>query len=188
MNTLSKTLSALSLTLILLTATSLTASAAEFTFNRIKVSGNVKLEVVKGDRERIEIISGSTSRGTIIKKQNYTLIIKSTEDEPVTVRVYATELSRIDAAGQAQVESRGTLNLKYLQVFLADEAKANIKANSESMYTFLKGNSHLNISGTTADHTLVMDTLAKLNMGSLVALKTTTSSMAEVLALNKIAK
>jgi len=182
MNTLTKALFAATLSLVLLMATAITGFAATFTFNRIKISGNVKLELIQGTKERVEIVGEYSTHNTSIKRQGYTLLIKSSESEPVTIKVTVTELSRIDACNRVSVESRGLLQLKYLQVFLADEATANVKANTESMYTFLKGNSHLNISGTTLDHTLVMDSLAKLNMGNLVARKTTTNSISEALA------
>lgn len=188
MNTLTKTLSITLFSLSLLIVSTASSFAATFTFNRIKISGNVKLEVVQGPQERIEVLGDYSSRNTSIKKQGYTLLIKSSEYEPVIIKVSVKELCRIDASGLVQVETIGNLNLKYLQIFLADEATANVKASTESMYTFLKGHSHLNISGTTADHTLVMDSLSKLNMGNLVALKTTTNSISETLAWSRSAK
>jgi len=188
MNILTKTLSATALGLFLLLANASSSFATTFTFNRIKISGNVKLEVVQGKQERIEVYGDYSSRNTSIKKKGYTLLINSSEFVPVTIRVSVTDLQRIDASGQVSVNTPVDLNLKYLQIFLQGDAKADVKANTESMYTFIKGNSHLNISGITQDHTLVMDSLAKLNMGNLVATKTTTSTVNQALALSVNAK
>ncbi len=188
MNTLMKKLSAAALTLFILITTGLTTLAAEFTFNKIKVSGNVKLEVVQGDQERIEVQGEYSARNTSIKRQGYTLIIKSSEYEPIIIKISVKNLQRIDASDQVTIETRGKLNLKYLQIFLQDQAIANVKATAESMYTFLKGSSHLNLSGFTQDHTLVMDSLAKLNMGNLVATRTTTNTITEAMAWSRTSK
>ena len=188
MNTLVKRLSATAATLFLLTATSMTSLAAEFTFNKIKISGHVKLEVVQGADEKIAVEGDYSSRNTSIKRQGYTLIIKSNEYEPLTIKISIKDLQRIDASGRVEVVTKGNLNLKYLQIFLQDQATANVKATTESMYTFLKGSSHLNLSGITQDHTLVMDSLAKLNMGNLVAVKTTTNTITEAMAWSRNSK
>lgn len=167
-------------TLIVATTTSMAALAGNATFNKIRINGNVKLELVQGLKEKIEISGDYSSKSTSFKKQGYTLIISSFEYAPVVIKVTVKDLQRIDACGDVVVETIGKFDLKYLQVFLKDNAKATVKANAESMYTYIKGNANLKLSGHTLDHTVLTDTLSKLNMDNLVAVKTTKGTVREV--------
>lgn len=198
MKTLAKTLFASALTAIFLTSTAMTTfasgidkkvveSAAPMTFNKVKVSGNVKVILVQSKRENIEVINGDYNLDkTSIKRFGYTLIINSTETSQITVLVSVNDLQRIDASGSAVVKTDGKFDVKYLQVFLKDDAKAVVKANAESMYTFIKDNADLKLSGKTADYTWVKDHISKLDTDNLVALKTTTTPFDEVMvAANK---
>lgn len=198
MKTLAKTLFASALTAIFLASTAITTYASDIdqkvvesvapaTFNKVKVSGNVKVVLIQGKKERIEIINGDYNQDkTSIKRLGHTLIINSTEDSPITVFVSVSDLQRIDASGSVVVKTEGNFDVKYLQVFLKDEAIAVVKANAESMYTFIKDNADLKLSGTTADYTSVKDRISKLDTDRLVALKTTTTPFDEVMvAVNK---
>ncbi|NRF41665.1 GIN domain-containing protein [Pedobacter foliorum] len=198
MKTLAKTIFASALTVIFLASTAITTfasdidkkvveSVAPMTFNKVKVSGNVKVLLVQSKRENIEVINGEYNQDkTSIKRLGYTLVINSTEASQITVLVSVSDLQRIDVSGSAVVKTDSKFNVKYLQVFLKDDAKAIVKANTESMYTYIKDNADLKLSGTTADHTLVKDDISKLDTDQLVALKTTTTPFNEVMvAANK---
>ncbi|TKC05101.1 GIN domain-containing protein [Pedobacter frigoris] len=188
MKTLTKTLLSAMLMLFVLATTAMTTLASTFSFNKITITGKVKIELVQADREKIEVYGDYSSRNTSIKRQGYTLIIKSSEYEPVTIRISVADLQRIDASGDVTVETIGKFNLKYLQIFLKDNAKANVKATTESMYTFIKGHSDLKLSGATLDHTLVRDSISKLTIEHFVAVKTTNNSIDEAMAFSLNAK
>lgn len=198
MKTLAKTLFASALTLVFITSTAITTFAngidtktvevaVPMTFNKVKVSGNVKVVLVQGKKERIEVINGDYNLDkTSIKRLGYTLIINSTEANQITVLVSLNDLQRIDASDKAIVKTDGKFDVKYLQVFLKDDAKATVKANTESMYTYIKDHADLKLSGTTADHNVVKDDISKLDMDNLVALKTTTTPLNQIMvAANK---
>lgn len=198
MKTLAKTLFASALTLVFIASTAMTTFAndgdtktvevaAPMTFNKVKVSGNVKVVLVQGKKERIEVVNGDYNLDkTSIKRLGYTLIINSTEANQITVLVSLNDLQRIDASDKAIVKTDGKFDVKYLQVFLKDDAKATVKANTESMYTYIKDHADLKLSGTTADHNVVKDDISKLDMDNLVALKTTTTPLNQVMvAANK---
>jgi len=198
MKTLAKTLFASALTLVFITSTAITTFAngidtktvevaVPMTFNKVKVSGNVKVVLVQGKKERIEVINGDYNLDkTSIKRLGYTLIINSTEANQITVLVSLNDLQRIDASDKAIVKTDGKFDVKYLQVFLKDDAKATVKANTESMYTYIKDHADLKLSGTTADHNVVKDDISKLDMDNLVALKTTTNPLNQIMvAANK---
>lgn len=201
MKTLAKTLFASVLAVVFFSATAMTAAAAERTsvllstpaaapvsFNRIQVSGNVKLVIVQKNNERVEVEGECTPSKTKVTRMGYTLIIKSNEFEPVVITVSVKDLQRIDASDNVTVETMGKFDLKYLQIFLKGDAKANVKANAESMYTFIKGNADLKLSGATLDHTLVKDSVSRVNIDNLAAVKTTRTSMGEALAWTQNAK
>lgn len=193
MKTLVKTLFASALTVVFLASTAMTTFAngtdkkpveltTPMTFNKLKVSGNVKVVLVQSKKERIEVVNGDYNQDkTSIKRLGYTLIINSTEANQITVLVLVNDLQRIDASGQAVVKTEGKFDLKCLQVFLKDDAKAMVKANTESMYTYIKDHADLKLSGTTADHTMIKDDISKLNTDRLMALKTTTTPYEQVM-------
>lgn len=198
MKTLAQTLFASALILAFITSTAMTTFAkdietktietvAPMTFNKVKVSGNVKVVLVQGKKERIEVINGDYNLDkTSIKRLGYTLIINSTEANQITVLVSVNDLQRIDASDKAVVKTDGKFDVKYLQVFLKDDAKATVKANTESMYTYIKDHANLKLSGTTADHNSVKDEVSKLDTEHLVALKTTTTPFDQIMvAANK---
>jgi len=188
MNTLTKTVVGTVLTLLVVAVTTMSTFAADLTFNKIRISGNVKLEIIQGDKESVSVIGEYSARNTSIKRKGYVLLINSSEYEPVTIRVCVKDLQRIDASDKVEVETIGTFKVKYLQVFLKDDAKANVKASSESMYTFIKDRSDLKISGKTLSHTIVRDSVSKLTMQHFVATVTTTNDINETLALSLNAK
>lgn len=188
MKTLTKTLLSTMLVLFVLTAIATTTLASSFSFNKIKITGKVKIELVQGEREKIEVYGDYSSKNTSIKRQGYTLIVKSSEYQPVTIRISVADLQRIDASGDVVVETIGKFNLKYLQIFLKDNAKANVKATTESMYTFIKDRSDLKLSGATLDYTSVRDSVSKLTLEHFVAVKTTNNSVAEAMAFSLNAK
>jgi len=188
MKTLAKTLFASALTAVLFTSSAMAGQTSEVkketvkaiapvTFNKILITGNVKLIVVQGARESISVDGDYNQSTTSIKKRGYILIINSLESTPVTIRVSVKDLQRIDASNTVRVVTSGKIDVKYLQVFLKDDAKADVKANTESLYTYITGNADLKLSGATQDYTSLKDKLSKLNLENLSALKSTTDSV-----------
>lgn len=187
MKTLTKNLFALSMTALILSSSAVHTFAADagkvtsgpdgpLTFNKILISGNVIVVVKQGPKERVAVDGGYDHSRTSIKRKGYTLMISSSEWEAITVTVTVKDLHRIDASGNALVKTDGKVDLKYLQVFLKDTAKAVVKANTESLYTSVSGNSDLKLLGSTQDHTILRDRVSKLNVEGLAALKSTIDS------------
>lgn len=198
MKTLVKTLFASALIAVFLTSATVTAFASgpqkhyvkvasPFTFHRIEVTGNVIVVVSQKSKEEVAIEGYYNRSRTSIKRQGYTLIINSTEIEPVTIHVSVIDLQRIDASNTAIVRTEGKMNVKYLQVFLKDEARADVTANTESLYTHISGNANLKLSGSTQDHTVLKDRISKLTLQDFIASKSTVDSIkAEILVASKI--
>ena len=178
MKTAIKTLIATSLTAIVLTSSAFTTFAKEkapmsitapVKFNKVVVTGNAKVVLVQGNREDITSFNANSENGTSVTQKGYTLHINSTDNS--TVYVYVKDLQRIDAANTATVKTRGNFDLAVLQIFLKDEAKANVNATIGSLYTDLNGTSDLKLSGSSAEHHLVRNDVSKLNLNDFVIAK-----------------
>lgn len=184
MKTLTKTLIASALTGIILTSSTMATFAATpshklvsfktgtLTFNKVTISGNVKVILVKGQEEEVRIDDYYNTSKTTITRKGYNLLINSTEKYPVVIMVTVKDLSRIQAFGNASVVTKGTLNLTYLQIFLNDNATADIKTNANSMYTILKDASTLKLSGTADSHTYIANNMGNINFEDFVCQKT----------------
>lgn len=182
MKTSLKSLIALTLTAIVLSTSAFTnASMAAVTpmsmspekpFNRIQVSGNVKVTVIQAKRERVELRNEMEGKQVSFQQRGYTLLINSTSEEMLDVVVYVKDLQRIDASKGAKVTTAGKFELNVLQVFLNDDAKATVKGNIKSLYTVTNGNSDLKLRGTADEHILVKNKMSVLNTTDFAALKT----------------
>jgi hypothetical protein len=200
MKTLAKTLCASALTAIFLTSTvtstfasgvdrALVKPGTPFTFHRIEVTGNVTVIISQKSKEAVTVDGDFNRADVSIKRRGYTLVINSAATEPLTINVSVMELQRIDASNEVVVKTAGKINVQHLQVFLKDEASAEVNANTESLYTYIKGNANLKLSGSTQDHIVLKDGISKLILQDFVALKSTVESTdAELLAASKTKK
>lgn len=194
MKTSVKSLIALTLTAIVLSTSAFTnASMAAVTpmhnstgkpFNWIEVSGNVKVTLIQGKKERIELNSEAEGKSVSFKQKGNTLIINSTADETLNVVVYVNDLQRIVASNGAKVTTSGKLNLNVLQVYLNDDAKAVLKGNIKSLYTVTNGSSDLKLRGTADEHILVKNKMSVLNTTDFAALKTESTFLENGIAVN----
>jgi len=184
MKTLTKTLIASALTGIILTSSTIATFAAipnhklvsfktgTITFNKVVISGNVKVILVKGQEEEVRIDEYYNPSKTTIARKGYQLLINSTEKHPITITVTIKDLNRIQAFGNASVVTKGTLNLTCLQIFLNDNATADVKTNANSMYTILKDDSTLKLSGSADSHTYIANNMGNINFENFICQKT----------------
>ncbi len=185
MKTLTKTLVASALTAIVLTSSAITTFAANpvsplvlsfkadtVSFNKVVITGNAKIILVKGLKEEVRIEEYYNPSKTTIARKGYSLLINSTEKSPVTITVTVKDLCRIQAFDDASITTMGTLNLTYLQIFLNDSARADVKANANSMYTILKDASTLKLSGSAESHTYIANNSEGIVFENFVCRKT----------------
>jgi len=172
---------------------SLTASAATVTADRVSfnpdikkviVTGNTKVLLVQNTKEYVTMDNLDLEKVSL-KQVGNTLTISSSESTPVTVTVYVKDLYRIDAADQSNVRTSGNFNLKNLQVMLKDDARARIKATTESLYTVIDGRANLELIGTSDNHISKMAGIATIDTDKFAALKTEAITAGnEVVAFN----
>jgi len=185
MKTAIKTLIAGALTVVVLMSPAFATFAQETkkaavetntpTFNMIKIKGNIRLHIGQSSYENIWIETGLANDHVSVERVGPKLLISSDETTPADIYVTLKDLKRIDASGQTMVMTSGMLNVTTLQIFLEDDAMAHVKVNATDLYTIIKGNSHLKLTGTSDQHVSVKSKGAKLNTRKFAALKTMNS-------------
>lgn len=190
MKTSVKTLIASALTAVVLTSSAFTSMAAkhipshfavstEIDFNKVVITGNVNVELVQSEKQKVVIYEAYNKETTSVVQKGDKLFINSKEAEPINIIVYVKDLQRIDASNTVTVRT-GKFSSSVMQVFLKDKARASVSGDIGSLYTLIKDNSELKLKGTTKDHVSVKGRVAKLKTESFAALKTTSSQVEEV--------
>ena len=184
MKTSIKTAFATALTAVFLSATAFTTFATDtpktatvkasaMKVNMVVVTGDVDVYLVHSDKEDIQVVPfGDNEANVSFKKRGAKLFINGSEAERATIYVYLKDLKRIDASNTAMVKTQGDFNLDALQIFLKDDAKANVHVNAKSLYTVIKDQSDLKLTGKSDVHILEKAEYANLKMHHFNAGKT----------------
>ena len=165
----------------------ISASAVEVSsIKKVIVTGNVEVTLVQAPKSKT-LYKKENDAYVHVKQVGSSLFIdtkNSTENAKITV--YVDEIYRVDASGNAVVETKDALKLDYLQIFLKDNAKADINSTTTGLYTSLIGASELRLQGSTGTHVVAMDRLSKITMERFSAIKTETKPIVfpEYTALN----
>ncbi|WP_316808329.1 GIN domain-containing protein [Pedobacter agri] len=181
MKTLAKTIFAAALTAVVLTSSMVATFAAEpikaetktsslSKFNRIWVSGNVKVILTQGDKQNVEGASNYDAAKTSVSTDGITLFINSMETSQVTLNITVKDLERIEAYGQSVVVTSNNFDVKYLQLFLGQSATAKIKTTAGSLYTIVKDDAVLKLNGTANESTMIAN-MKNVKLADFAALK-----------------
>ncbi|MDR6783728.1 GIN domain-containing protein [Pedobacter africanus] len=146
-------------------------------FTKIVIRGNARVELIQSNTQNVVTYEDASSSHTSITQKGDKLLINSDGVEPANIVVYVRNLQRIDAANTVVVSTRGKFSLAVLQVFLKDSAIAYVNAETESLYTVIKDRSDLKLKGSSADHTLAISKIAKLDIDQFTALKLTAATL-----------
>ena len=177
MKTLTKSVIATVLSVIVLTSSAMTTLASdevkvvttENTFNKIWVSGNVKLILTQGKKDAVKVDEHFNAEKTSITTVGNTLYVNTTESEVVTIHVTAQDIFRIQAAGNSEVITSNKFDVKYLQVFLSQSAKAKINTRAGSLYTVVSDDAKLKMTGLAGEHTLVASNMNNVKFNDFVS-------------------
>jgi len=143
---------------------------------KIVVSGNVVVTLVQNSKSKV-LYDNDNAGKVSVKKINNTLAIESeNSDKTAEITVYVDNIYRISVSGNAVVQTKETLKLKDLQVFLKDNAYANINSETGSLYTVINDNAELKLQGHSESHVLAMDKLSKITLANFSATKTEKSN------------
>jgi hypothetical protein len=182
MKTLAKTLFAAALTTVVLTSSAMTIFAAEpvtttistpssVGFNKIWVSGNVKVVLTQGDKQGVVGTSNYDVTKTSVLSKGQTLYINSTESEQVTLNITVKDLERVEAYGQSVVVTSNNFDVKNLQLFLNQSATAKIRTTAGSLYTVVKDAAVLRLNGTANQSTMVAANMKNVKLVDFASLK-----------------
>jgi len=185
MKTLAKTLFAAALTTILFTSSAMATFATEpvkaeiktsslATFNRIWVSGNVKLILTQGDKQNVAGTSNYDAEKTSVRTDGKTLFINSMETNQVTLNITVKDLERIEAYGQSVVVTSNNFDVKNLQLFLSQSATAKIKTTAGSLYTIVQEDAVLKLNGTADQSTMIASNMKNVKLVDFASLKSET--------------
>ena len=182
MKTFTKIVFAAALTAVVFTSSVMATFAAEpvkaetktaslSTFNRIWVSGNVKIILTQGDKQNVSGTSNYDAAKTFVSTDGKTLFINSMETNQVILNITVKDLERIEAYGQSVVVTSNNFDVKYLQLFLNQSATAKIKTTTGSLYTIVKDDAVLKLNGTADQSTMIASNMKNVKLGDFASLK-----------------
>ena len=197
MKTLTKTLFAAALTAVVLTSSAMTTFAAEpiktettsslSTINKIWVSGNVKIVLTQGDKQNIVGTDNYDSVQTSVIGKGQTLYINSMASGQVTINITLKDLQRVEAYGQAVVVTSNNFDVKYLQLFVNQNATAKIKTTAGSLYTVVTDNAVLKLNGTADQSTMIASNSKNLKVTGFASLKSEQFASEKIMAADRSA-
>ncbi|MFP5079347.1 GIN domain-containing protein [Pedobacter sp. JCM 36344] len=182
MKSLTKTVFAVALSALVSLSSATTTFAAEPAitfkstpalsgFNKIWVSGNVKIVLTQGEKESIIGMQNFDAKKTSVLSKGQTLYINSTESDRVTLNITVKDLQRVQAYGHSVVVTSNNFDVKYLQLFLNQSAKAKINTTAGSIYTVVKDDAVLKLTGTAQQSTMVASNIKNVKMADFASLK-----------------
>ena len=182
MKTLAKTIFAAALTVVVFTSSAMATFAAEpvkaetktsslSKFNRIWVSGNVKIILTQGEKQNVEGAGNYDAAKTSVSTDGQTLFINSLETGQVMLNITVEDLERIEAYGQSVVVTSNNFDVKYLQLFLGQSATAKIKTTAGSLYTIVKDDAVLKLNGTADQSTMIASNMKNVKLADFASLK-----------------
>lgn len=146
-----------------------TKSEANFTIlkevksiSKLVVSGNVSVNLIQAPTEGVKVFDKYYSKNALVQQKDGTLRISSFDKEPLQVTVYVKNLTEIEVNDNAVVKTDGKINLLSLDVVLKDKAKAEIDANTVSLFTSVKDGAELKLSGKAEDYKGVLTSTANV--------------------------
>ncbi|RZK78247.1 MAG: hypothetical protein EOO92_11500 [Pedobacter sp.] len=198
MKTLAKSLFAAALTAVVLTSSAMTTFAAEpvvaetkasstASFNKIWVSGNVKIVLTQGDKEGVVGTNNYDSKNTSVLSKGNILYINSTESGQVTLNITVKDLERVEAYGQSVVVTSNNFDVKNLQLFLNQSATAKITTTAGSLYTVVKDDAVLKLNGSAGRSTMVASNMKNVKLGDFVSLKSDSYASEAIMKADKSA-
>lgn len=144
---------------------------------KIVVSGNVEVTLVQSnnDKPRFENVG---TENVVVKQTSNGIFISPQSGQPdAKLIVYVKDIFRIDATDGAVIKTDKQFKTKYLQIFLKENAKADINAITDETYTVIKDKSTLALKGATQRHIMAVDKKCCMTMDQFVATVTEVNSL-----------
>ncbi len=139
---------------------------------KVIISGNVEVTIVQDSETKKLYKKEGTAKVKVRETDDAIYVSTKKNGEKAKITLYVKNINRIDASDNAIVNTKNTINVQFLQIILKDNAKADIDAKTEGIYTKLMNESSLMLSGTTEKHSISTNELATLNTDNLNAAST----------------
>lgn len=139
---------------------------------KIHISGNVEVTLVQDVESNKLYTLNNQVKAKVYEDENNIYVTCHKKGERAQITLYFSDITRIDISQDAIVKTKNTINTRYLQIILKDNAKAEINSRTESLYTNLSNESNLKLNGATRNHTISNNELATLDTTQLRSLKT----------------
>ena len=122
------------------------SSAVNITaIQKIIVTGNVNVTIVQAPKSKVLYQKENNADVTVKKNNNSITIDGGNASTAAEVTIYVDDIYRIDASGNAMVQTKGDFAVRNLQVFVKDHAKVEVNAQTESLYTVIKDTAELRL-------------------------------------------
>lgn len=143
---------------------------------KLTISGNIEVTISQQPKSKAFYHNEGTAEVIFKKVGNQLIISPKNDNETAKITVFIDDIYRIEASGNAVIRTKEEITLKYLQVFLKDNAYLDLDAKTESLYTVMQNTSTLQLKGATDFHTISMDRLARVTLDRFTAKKTDMSA------------
>lgn len=157
-----------------LNSTTVTASAVNISsVKKLVITGNAEVTILQDAKSKV-LYSNDGEGKVSVKKIGDAVFVDSKTNGKITI--YVDEIYRIEASENAAVYTNSNLTLKYLQVFLKDNAQVDLNANTENLFTDIKNSAKLMLKGNTDLYTIAMDKSATISLDKFRTKKTEMNS------------
>lgn len=135
-------------------------------FKKITIDGNVSVTLVSSNNFGIIYDDENSGNAKVLQKGNSIRITGLTK-QVTAVTIYVKDIYRIEASDNVTIKTNGKLRTQYLQVYLRDNANAELEVNNNGMQAQLKGNSSIRLSGKTDDIQIEASESTKMSIDKL---------------------
>jgi hypothetical protein len=165
--------------------TSISASAVKISsINKLKISGNVEVTIIQNSKSNV-LYTNEGNEDVSVKKVGSSIYVSSkNKNQAGKITIYVGDIYRIEASDNASVLANDLLTLKYLQVYLSDNAYVQLNAKTENLYTTITGSSKLDLKGSTDSYTIDMDKSSKISLNRFQSKQTDMKSLVYVASRN----
>jgi hypothetical protein len=165
--------------------TSISASAVKISsINKLKISGNVEVTIIQNSKSNV-LYTNEGNEDVSVKKVGSSIYVSSkNKNQAGKITIYVDDIYRIEASDNASVLANDLLTLKYLQVYLSDNAYVQLNAKTENLYTTITGSSKLDLKGSTDSYTIDMDKSSKISLNRFQSKQTDMKSLVYVASRN----
>ena len=149
-------------------------------FYKIEVHGNVRLHLVQGEKNVVEMSGTYFDHNALLQVDNGVLRVTCYKTECLDVWVTVYDLSAIAAYDNVKLDTYGKLSVIDLDVELFDKAKASLNLDCFSTHIKLNDSALADLSGSAMEGDLAVNYASTLNSTYFVSDQLSSNRMAPI--------